>query len=57
MQSLNRKMNTLSKDQLEEQYDLLRTEYIKLLNDKDVLLQWASLSWKHCITPALVICR
>ena len=33
-------MKALSKQQLLEQYDLLRTEYIKLLNDKDVLLQW-----------------
>ncbi|MBS1735348.1 MAG: hypothetical protein JSS98_01935 [Bacteroidetes bacterium] len=33
-------MNPLSKEQLLEQYDLLKTEYIKLLNDKDVLLQW-----------------
>lgn len=33
-------MNALSKEQQHEQYDLLRTEYIKLLNDKDVLLQW-----------------
>jgi hypothetical protein len=33
-------MNTLSKEQLHEQFDLLRTEYIKLLNDKDILLQW-----------------
>ncbi len=33
-------MNTLSKEQLEEQYDLLKTGYIRLLNDKDVLLQW-----------------
>ncbi len=40
MQSLNRQMNILSKEELQEQYDLLRTEYIKLLNDKDVLLQW-----------------
>ncbi|MFM2326459.1 MAG: hypothetical protein RIR31_661, partial [Bacteroidota bacterium] len=29
-----------TKDQLLEQYNLLRTEYIKLLNDKDVLLNW-----------------
>jgi hypothetical protein len=40
MHSPNPQMNTLSKEQLQEQYDLLRTEYIKLLNDKDVLLQW-----------------
>lgn len=33
-------MNTLSKAQLQDQYDLLRTAYITLLNDKDVLLQW-----------------
>ena len=39
MKSLNTQ-NTLPKEQLQEQYDLLRTEYIKLLNDKDVLLQW-----------------
>ena len=30
----------LTKEQLLEQYNLLRTEYIKLLNDKDVLLNW-----------------
>lgn len=30
----------LTKDQLLEQYALLKTEYIKLLNDKDVLLNW-----------------
>lgn len=33
-------MNTLSKQQLQEQYDLLKTEYIRLLNDKDVLTEW-----------------
>src|SRR5690606_17055612 len=33
-------MKAISKEQLLELYDLLRTEYIKLLNDKDVLLQW-----------------
>ena len=33
-------MNTLSKEQLQQQYDLLKTEYIKLLNDQEVLLQW-----------------
>ena len=30
----------LTKDELLEQYDVLKTEYIKLLNDKDVLLNW-----------------
>src|SRR5687768_4671090 len=40
MKSLNNQINSLPKEQLQEQYDLLRTEYIKLLNDKDVLLQW-----------------
>src|SRR4026209_1150319 len=30
----------LANSQLLSQFDLLRTEYIKLLNDKDVLLQW-----------------
>ncbi len=40
MQSPNSQMNVLSREQLQEQYDLLRTEYIKLLNDKDVLVQW-----------------
>jgi hypothetical protein len=33
-------MKALSKEELLKQYDLLRTEYVKLLNDKDVLLQW-----------------
>lgn len=28
------------KEELLSQFDILRTEYIKLLNDKDVLLQW-----------------
>ncbi len=32
--------DALTRAQLQEQYDLLRTEYIKLLNDKDVLMQW-----------------
>ncbi|MDQ2721611.1 MAG: hypothetical protein M3Z26_17900 [Bacteroidota bacterium] len=40
MHSANSQMNALPKEQLQDQYDLLRTEYIKLLNDKDVLLQW-----------------
>ena len=30
----------LTKEELLEQYDVLKTEYIKLLNDKDVLLNW-----------------
>lgn len=30
----------VTKEELLEQYDLLKTEYIKLLNDKDVLLNW-----------------
>ena len=29
-----------TKEELLEQYDVLKTEYIKLLNDKDVLLHW-----------------
>lgn len=29
-----------TKDELLHQHDLLRTEYIKLLNDKDVLINW-----------------
>lgn len=29
-----------TKEELLQQYDLLKTEYIKLLNDKDVLLNW-----------------
>ena len=35
-----KKMEPITKEKLLELYDLLRTEYIKLLNDKDVLLQW-----------------
>jgi hypothetical protein len=34
-------MIKLTREQLYEQYELLSTEYIKLLNDKDVLLKWA----------------
>jgi hypothetical protein len=30
----------LSKEELLEQFDVLATEYIRLLNDKDVLLEW-----------------
>ena len=30
----------LTKEQLQEQYDLLKTSYINLLNDKEVLLKW-----------------
>lgn len=30
----------LTKEELLTEYDLLKTEYIKLLNDKDVLLNW-----------------
>jgi hypothetical protein len=30
----------MTKEELLSQFDILRTEYIKLLNDKDVLLQW-----------------
>lgn len=40
MQPSNQKKDALSKEQGHDQYDLLKTEYIKLLNDKDVLLQW-----------------
>ena len=29
-----------TQDELLQQYDLLKTEYIKILNDKDVLLNW-----------------
>ena len=29
-----------TKEELLQQYDLLKTEYIKILNDKDVLLNW-----------------
>jgi hypothetical protein len=34
------KMDNLSKSDNQHYYDLLKTEYIKLLSDKDVLLQW-----------------
>jgi hypothetical protein len=40
MKSLNTCRNSFPNSQLHSQFDLLRTEYIKLLNDKDVLLQW-----------------
>ena len=30
----------ITKEELLEQYDVLKTAYIKLLNDKDVLLNW-----------------
>jgi hypothetical protein len=40
MQQLNRQMSSLPKEQLHEQLDLLKIAYIKLLNDKDVLLEW-----------------
>jgi len=40
MQSLNKQINTTTKEQLHEQFDLLKTAYIKLLNDKDALLEW-----------------
>jgi hypothetical protein len=40
MQQLNRQVNSLAKEQLHERYDLLRVVYIKLLNDKDVLVEW-----------------
>lgn len=33
-------MDSSPKQLLQNQYDLLKTEYIKLLNDKDVLLNW-----------------
>lgn len=33
-------MQLLSKEELLSQFDILRNEYIKLLNDKDVLLGW-----------------
>ena len=33
-------MDSFPKQQLQQQYDLLKTEYINLLNDKDVLLSW-----------------
>ena len=33
-------MPALNKQELQQQHDLLREEYIKLMNDKDVLLQW-----------------
>ncbi len=33
-------MDSSPKQLLQNQYDLLKTEYIKLLNDKDVLLSW-----------------
>jgi hypothetical protein len=34
-------MDNSSISQIQSEYDILKTEYIKLLNDKDVLLQWA----------------
>jgi len=40
MQSLNKQLNSPAKEQLHEQFDLLKIVYIKLLNDKDVLLEW-----------------
>ena len=40
MQSLNKQMNSPAKEQLHEQFDLLKIVYVKLLNDKDVLLEW-----------------
>lgn len=30
----------MTKEELLSRFDILRTEYIKLLNDKDVLLNW-----------------
>jgi hypothetical protein len=30
----------MTKEELLSQFDILRTEYIKLINDKDVLLNW-----------------
>lgn len=30
------------KEELLSSFDILRTEYIKLLNDKDVLLNWGN---------------
>src|SRR5688500_10238123 len=33
-------MDSLSKSDNQSHYDLLKTEYIKLLSDKEVLLQW-----------------
>ena len=33
-------MQVISKEELLSQFDILRNEYIKLLNDKDVLLGW-----------------
>lgn len=33
-------MATISKEELLSRFDILRTEYIKVLNDKDVLLNW-----------------
>lgn len=41
MQPIKPQAITSPEDHLHGQYDLLKTEYIKLLNDKDVLLQWA----------------
>jgi len=40
MQSLNKQMNSPVKEHLHEQFDLLKIVYIKLLNDKEVLLEW-----------------
>ena len=33
-------MQQLTKEELQQQLDILKEEYIKLLNDKDVLLNW-----------------
>jgi hypothetical protein len=40
MQQVNRQTNSLESAQLHEQLDLLKIVYIKLLNDKQVLLEW-----------------
>jgi hypothetical protein len=34
-------MDKPSISKIQSEYDILKTEYIKLLNDKDILLQWA----------------
>ncbi len=37
---MDKQMNSFSKEQLVNKHELLKTEYIKLLNDKDVLENW-----------------
>ncbi|MGZ8524821.1 MAG: hypothetical protein ACXWV1_10360 [Chitinophagaceae bacterium] len=45
-------MTTSGREELEQQTDLLKEEYIKLLNDKDVLSSQGKRSLKRCMLPA-----